>query len=127
MGIKQLSANPADLLRKRFPSKAVVKAKVISSGPEEMRVSVAPNVDGVISAFDYGIGGAVKAGETIAAMVTGVNQTTFELNLSIRKSEEIQDRKKIQQYLKGAPPLTLGQLLSGATEDDGVGTESAAS
>ena len=42
----------------------------------------------------------------------GVNSTTFEVTASIRRFESIQDKKRVQRYLKGAPPLTLGQLLS---------------
>lgn len=123
-GIKQLSQNPADVLRRRFPSKAVLKAKVLSSDASGMKVSVAPDVEGFIPAFELGSDGPARAGEIVSVVATGVNPSTFNLNLSVKRYEEIQDRKKVQQYLKGAPPLTLGQLLSADSEDDGASPDS---
>ena len=54
----------------------------------------------------YNIGDAIKA------IVLGVDFTTFELRASTAKFSEIHDRKRVAQYMKAPPPLTLGQLLS---------------
>lgn len=53
-----------------------------------------------------------KQGESVTAVVLGVLNSTFEVGVSIRRYEAIQDRKRAQHYMKEAPPLTLGQLLN---------------
>ena len=53
-----------------------------------------------------------KQDAEVSAIILGVNTTTFEVAVSIRRFEDIQDKKRVQRYLKGAPPLTLGQLLA---------------
>ena len=57
-----------------------------------------------------------KAGDEVSAIVLGIHQPTFEAEVSIRRYESIQDRKRVAQYLKGAPQLTLGQLLNPGEE-----------
>lgn len=130
-GIKQLTPNPADVIKKRFPQKSVVKAGVVSVDSDGMKVTVGkPSaardglggaVEGFVPACEFGQNGPAAAGETISAVVTGVNQSNFSLSLSVKRYEVKQDRKRVQQYLKGAPPLTLGQLLSGDSENEGAG------
>ncbi|MBI4347040.1 MAG: S1 RNA-binding domain-containing protein [Elusimicrobia bacterium] len=139
-GVKQLSANPADQLKKRFPPKSVVKGKVSQVSPEGVRLQLAdkltafcqvrelptegPDVEPERDFRDRGDRRMPRKAEApknviwpkqdqeVSAIVLGVNFTTFELSVSIRRFEEIQDKKRVQRYLKGAPPLTLGQLLS---------------
>ena len=53
-----------------------------------------------------------KIGDPIKAIVLGVDFTNFELRASTSKFSEIHDRKRVAQYMKAPPPLTLGQLLS---------------
>ena len=58
-----------------------------------------------------------KAGAPVSAIVVSVNANTYEVLVSINKFEEIKDRKRMAQYLKAPPPLTLGQLLSPEKND----------
>src|SRR5581483_5709856 len=51
-------------------------------------------------------------GDAVSAVVLGIKPDTFEVSVSIRRFEDMQDRKRVAQYMKGAPKLTLGQLLS---------------
>jgi len=51
--------------------------------------------------------------------VVGINYDNFRLNLSVKRAEEVEDRKRMAQYLKGAPSLTLGQILLENSEDEG--------
>lgn len=139
-GIKQLSANPADQLKKRFPPKSVVKGKIIAVSPEGVRIQLPDKLTAFSAVNELPTEGAgeereerdyrdrdrrmpkrneasknviwPKVDQEVSAIVLGVNFTTFELSVSIRRFEEIQDKKRVQRYLKGAPPLTLGQLLS---------------
>jgi small subunit ribosomal protein S1 len=140
-GIKQLTPNPADHLKRKFPPKSVVKGKISQVSPEGVRVQLAENLTAFCSIHELPTEGPdleredrrderrgppknappqnviwPKQDSEVSAIVLGVNYTTFELNVSIRRYEEIQDKKRVQRYLKGAPPLTLGQLLTPDSE-----------
>jgi small subunit ribosomal protein S1 len=116
LGMKQLKVNPADLLRKKFPPKTLVKAKVSSVTKDGIKVDVG-SIGGWIGPEELP-SETPKEGDTIHAIVLGIRSATFDLNLSARRYEEVEDRKKIQKYMKKAPPLTLGQLLT-PNEDEG--------
>lgn len=118
-GIKQLTPNPVDLLKKKFGYKSTLRLKVLSITPEGAKAKISEQVDGFIPAENYGSGGAPKEGQELKALVVGVNSTTCELTLSVRAQEEFEDRKRMQQYLKGSPTLTLGQILLDNSEDEG--------
>lgn len=135
LGIKQLLPHPGDAVRKKHPLKSVVRGKVAEITPEGVRVRVSESetafcpvaelpVDGVEIPRDrserYDRSAKApqlppiwpKPGEEVAGLVIGVRATTFEVELSIKRYEAIQDRKRVAQYTKAAPPLTLGQLLN---------------
>ncbi len=112
LGIKQLMPNPADAIRKKYPPKTVVRGKISEAGPagvkfvlDDKRVAFSP-------AAECDPEAAYRAGDPVSAIVTGVSPSTFELVVSINKFEEVRDRKRLAQYLKAPPPLTLGQVLS---------------
>lgn len=110
-GIKQLTPNPADILKRKYPFKSILKVKITEVLKDGARVHVNGDVYGFISERDYGYDVTPKKDEEVYVAVMGVNPKTYELILSIKKYEEIENRKKIQQYLKAAPKLTLGQIL----------------
>jgi len=51
-------------------------------------------------------------GDPVTGIVLGVHNPTFEVSVSIRRYENMQDRKHVAQYMKEAPRPTLGQLLN---------------
>lgn len=112
LGMKQLLPNPADALRKKYPPKTVVHGKVLESGPAGVRMTLEDKRIAVCPPHEADPEVACKAGDSISAIVLGVNSGTFEIAVSIAKFEEIRNRKKVAQYLKAPKPLTLGQLLS---------------
>ncbi len=119
-GLKQLYPNPAELLRRKYKVRTVVNGKVLSCDENGVRISVGPDVEGTIPAMEIAPEVVYQPGEAITAVVMGVNQQDFTLNLSVRRFEDIQNRKVIDQYMKSAPPLTLGQLLAnGLAEKNG--------
>lgn len=117
LGIKQLTANPADALRKKYPLKAVVKGKIVESTPAGIKIVLDDKAPAVCPISEADPETSYKAGEPVTALVQGVNPTSFEIVVSINKYEDIRDRKRVAQYLKAPPPLTLGQLLSPEKED----------
>lgn len=118
-GMKQLMPNPVDMLKRRFARFARVKAKIVSVAPEGAVAKVGEQTEAFISAEDYGAEGAPKEGQELNAVVVAINSSNFRLVLSVKRAEEVEDRKRMAQYLKGAPSLTLGQILLENSEDEG--------
>ena len=111
-GLKQLFLNPADALKRRYPYKSSVKATVTKVSEEGVECTIGKNnTKGFISPFEMGRDFAAKEGDVITALVVGVNPETFTVNLSVKKYDQVQNRKVVAQYLKQAPRPTLGQLL----------------
>ena len=119
-GLKQLFLNPADALKRRYPYKSSVKAVVTKVSEEEgVECTIGKNnTKGFISPFEMGREFTAKEGDTITALVVGVNPETFTVNLSVKKYDQAQNRKVVAQYMKQAPRPTLGELLQ-----DSFGTE----
>ncbi|PIU20529.1 MAG: hypothetical protein COT18_01855 [Elusimicrobia bacterium CG08_land_8_20_14_0_20_59_10] len=118
-GFKQLTPNPVDMLKRKFAYRAHLKAKISSVSKDGALVKLSAQAEGFISPEDYGAEGEPKEGQEVNAIITGINQTTFRLTLSIKRCEEAEDRKRMAQYLKGSPSLTLGQILLENSEDEG--------
>lgn len=111
-GLKQLFLNPADALKRRYPYKSSVKATVVKVSEEGVECTIGKNnTKAFISPFEMGRDFTAKEGDTITALVVGVNAETFTVNLSVKKYDQVQNRKVVEQYLKQAPRPTLGQLL----------------
>ncbi len=118
-GMKQLMPNPVDMLKRRFAYRSRVKGKVVSVAVEGAVVKLGEHAEGLVPAEEYGAEGAPKEGQELSALVVGVSNSTFRLTLSVRRAEEAEDRRRMQQYLKGSPSLTLGQILLEDSEDEG--------
>ncbi|MEI7482547.1 MAG: S1 RNA-binding domain-containing protein [Elusimicrobiota bacterium] len=118
-GLKQLIPNPVDVLKRKFPYRSVLRVKVVASSEAGAKVKISDQVDGFIPAEEYGFETALKEGQELKGVLIAINSSTYELVLSVKKLEEMEDRKKVQQYMKGAPTLTLGQILLENSEDEG--------
>jgi len=147
VGARQLTPNPADALRRKYPPKATVKGKIselkqpdgvklqLSDGglafcsaaelPQKENPNAKPGEREQERDFrgrDRERGRPAKqepanpiwpaVGDAVTAVVLGIKPDTFEISVSIRRFEDMQDRKRVAQYMKVAPKLTLGQLLS---------------
>lgn len=143
LGVKQLTPNPADHLKKKFAPKSIVQAKVVSKDEKGVTLELQGGFPGYCEASELPYEGEPppredrfgrdrdqrnapkgpppkyvwpKEGDALKVMVLGINYSTFAVTTSIRRYEEIQDRKRVAKYLKGAPPLTLGQILTSENE-----------
>jgi ribosomal protein S1 len=112
LGIKQLLPNPVDALKKRFAPKATVTGKILEVGAHGVRFEIDPKTKAFVPAAECDTDIVYKIGDPIKAIVLGIDFTTFEVRASTLKFSEIHDRKRVAQYMKAPPPLTLGQLLS---------------
>ncbi len=117
LGIKQLQPNPADALKKRFAPKSTVSGKITDVGTHGVRFQVDPKTVAYAPAAECDPDIIYKIGEPLSGIVLGVDSQTFELRVSIARLNEMKDRKRVAQYLKAPPPMTLGQLLM--PEDEG--------
>lgn len=118
-GLKHLMPNPVDMIKRRYAYRSHIKAKILSVTPEGAVAKVSEMVEGFIAPEGYGAEGAPREGQEVTAMVVGINTTNFRLTLSIKSCEDMEDRKRMAQYLKGSPSLTLGQILMENSEDEG--------
>ncbi|MFH1723214.1 MAG: S1 RNA-binding domain-containing protein [Elusimicrobiota bacterium] len=129
LGFKQLTPHPADALRRRYPVKSVVTGKVSEILKEGVRIKLSRGDTAYCPARELQVEGGDPTqgradrrvelpplwpaeGESVSGIVTGIQQATFEVSVSIRRYESIQERKRVARYLKGSPPLTLGDLLN---------------
>jgi len=112
LGIKQLQPNPADALRKRFAPKSTITGKILEVGAHGVRFEIDPKTFAFVPASECDTDIIYKPGEAIKAIVLGIDSSTYELRASTLKYSEVHDRKRVAQYMKAPPPLTLGQLLS---------------
>ncbi len=126
-GVKQLFLNPADLLKKRYGYMTSVKGVITKVTPEGTEVELGKNkTRGFISAFEYSTDFAGKEGDAVQAVVIGVDSASFTVNLSIKRFDQVQNRKVVAQYLKQAPRPTLGQLLQDSLDESQASREEAA-
>lgn len=112
LGIKQLQPNPADALKRRFAPRSTVNGKITEVGAHGVRFEIDPKTKAFVPAAECDTDIVYKIGDPIKAIVLGVDYQNFELRASTLKFAEIHDRKRVAQYMKAPPPLTLGQLLS---------------
>jgi small subunit ribosomal protein S1 len=119
LGFKQLMPNPVDALKRRFARYARIKVKVASVSAEGALCQVDERTEAFVRPDDYGAEGAPKEGQELNGMVVAIDSAAFRLLLSVKRCEEQEDRKRMAQYLKGSPSLTLGQILLDNSEDQG--------
>lgn len=117
LGIKQLLPNPVDAVRKKYPLKSVVRGKVLEAGPAGVRIAVGEKQKAFCPVSECDPEASCKAGDAVSGFVIGVNAETFEILFSMAKFNEIQDKKRVAQYLKAPRPLTLGQVLGPEQEE----------
>jgi len=116
-GFKQLQQNPVGVLKRKFIYRSRVKAVITAVNETGCEAKINNSTDAFISAEDYGSEGAPEVGKEISAVVVGINAAEFKVLLSVRRSEEQEDRKRMQQYLKGSPHFTIGQVLMEDTDE----------
>lgn len=116
LGLKQLQPNPSWALGKKHPPKSVVSGEVREATPAGVAIKLKDSSPAFCRAGDCPEGRQWKAGEKVSAVVLGVDDVNMRLNVSIARYEDIEDKKRVKNYLKPPPPLTLGQLLAPDSE-----------
>ena len=104
---------------------STTKAVITKVTPEGLEVELGTKnkTKGFIAAQEYTEGFEGKVGDTVSVAVIGIDGVNYVVNLSIRRFDQVQNRKVVAQYLKQAPRPTLGQLLQGSFEEETEETE----
>lgn len=118
LSIKMLTPNPADLLRKKYPARAVVHGILAEVGRDGVRIKLGDGRMAHCPASECDPATTYKGGDSVSAIVIGVDSVRLEPIVSLIRFSDIQDRKRMAQYMKAPPPLTLGQLLSPASPQE---------
>ena len=118
LGVKQLQPNPADGLKKKFAPKSTVSGKITEVGATGVRFAIDPKTNAFATAGECDPDVIYHIGDPVSAIVLGVDSQKFELRVSLVRFNELKDRKRVAQYTKAPPPLTLGQIL-GPGEEEG--------
>ena len=108
------------MLKRRYPYMSTTKAVITKVTPEGLEVELGTKnkTKGYIAAQEYAEGFEGKVGDTVSVAVIGIDGANYVVNLSIRRFDQVQNRKVVAQYLKQAPRPTLGQLLQGSFEEE---------
>ena len=128
LGIKQLTADPFETHRKRYPTGSIVEAKILNVSDFGVVVELEDEVQGVILNAelprDKDERDAIKEGETTKAKIVEYIYQDRKVMLSIRKLSEDEDRKTASDSGRKSSPqriTKLGDLLREAM-DRGVVT-----
>jgi len=113
---KQLLPNPADAVARKYPPKMIVKAEILESLPDGIKLKIGEKQAAFCPLRECEEGAAYKPGSRVSAVVLGVHPETFDVTVSLKRYAEIEGRKKAAQYLAPPKPLTLGDLLSPGAE-----------
>ncbi len=120
-GIKQTKPNPIDIIKRKFPLKTKLSGKVVEINDGYAKIHIVDDIYGVVYEEDYSYDGSPEKNSIVESVVVGYLPETFELKLSIKKYEQIENRKRIEQYTKQTPKITLGQLLKETTNKNAEG------
>lgn len=117
LGIKQLTSDPWKRAKKEFKPGSNVKAKVISTGNNVVKVDLGDGLDGIIHFREINhqedeIRSALKPGTEIEAKVIELDIKNERIILSIRLFERESEKKELEKYLNtGSATTSLGDLL----------------
>ncbi len=104
LGIKQLEEDPFNNWVAEHEKGSIVEGEVIEVEPKGARLQLAPEVEGYIRVADLSsehvddARSILSPGESVQAMVVGVDRRHRLINLSIRDKEEEQIQEAVRDY-----------------------------
>ncbi len=122
LGIKQLSEDPWDSLKKAYPERSIIDGEVTNITDFGVFVRVQGGVEGLINKsqladprdmpFEKAVE-KINVGDTIRAVVTEINPGRQKLSLSVRELARHEQRQQMQKYIGGedSDTFTLGDIL----------------
>ncbi|TVQ24264.1 MAG: 30S ribosomal protein S1 [Spirochaetaceae bacterium] len=128
LGVKQLSEDPWESLRKAYPERSIIDGEVTNITDFGVFVRVQGGVEGLINkaqladpndaTFEQAVA-KIKIGDKIRAVVTELNTTRQRLSLSVRELSRQEQRQEMQKYIgdEDASTFTLGDMLRDREND----------
>ena len=122
LGIKQLSEDPWDSLKKAYPERSIIDGEVTNITDFGVFVRVQGGVEGLINksqlsdpretAFEKAVE-KISVGDKIRAVVTELNPGRQKLSLSVRELSRQEQRQEMQKYIgdEDGSTFTLGDML----------------
>jgi len=128
LGIKQLSEDPWDSLKKAYPERSIIEGEVTNITDFGVFVRVQGGVEGLINksqladpremTFEQALE-KYTVGDKIRAVVTEINPGRQKLSLSIRELSRQEQRQEMQKYVgdDDGSTFTLGDILKDKEND----------
>ena len=123
LGIKQLSEDPWESLKKAYPERSIIEGEVTNITDFGVFVRVQGGIEGLINKsqlsdpreepFEKAVE-KVTVGEKMRAVVTELSPSRQKLSLSVRELARQEQRQEIQKYIgaeKDDSTFTLGDIL----------------
>jgi small subunit ribosomal protein S1 len=120
LGIKQLTPNPWDDIRKRYPVGSEISGDIISVTDFGAFMRLEPGIEGLIYSSELAAervekpSDVVQEGQTVTVLVTKVDPTEQKISLSIRAVSDREEREALQRLAEQqaqTQTTTLGDLL----------------
>jgi len=120
LGIKQLTPNPWDGIKKKYPVGSEITGEVTSVTDFGAFVRLEEGIEGLIYSSELGHekvdkpSDVISAGQTVTALVTKVDPVDQKISLSIRAltdKEERQALKRLAAEQAASQTMTLGDLI----------------
>lgn len=108
LGLKQKFANPWENIEEKYPVGGSIKGKVVNLVPYGAFVELEPGVEGLVHVTELSWtkriakpSDVLKTGETIEAVVLGINQEEQKISLGVRQLEVNPWDEALQKYPAG--------------------------
>ena len=124
LGVKQLSDDPWDALKKSYPRGSVIEGEVTSVTDFGIFVKVPGGIEGLINKFNLGDSGpdrnedellkSFNSGDKVKALVTEIKSDSQRLSLSIKEYQKSLQRQELSKYIHDSEEegnFTLGDML----------------
>ncbi|MBI9108733.1 MAG: 30S ribosomal protein S1 [Spirochaetales bacterium] len=132
LGVKQLSDDPWDALKKSYPRGSVIEGEVTNVTDFGIFVRVPGGIEGLINKFNLAEPGADRpdedellkkftVGDKVKALVTEIKSDTQRLSMSIREYQKSLQRAELSKYIHDSEEernFTLGDMLKDKRNQD---------
>ncbi len=121
LGIKQLTENPWDGIRKKYPIGTEIEGPVTNVTDFGCFVELEPGIEGLVYSSEMAAervekpADLVKVGDRVKALVVKVDPDEQKISLSMRAVHDKEERKALEQMAaqqKQTQTTTLGDLLA---------------
>jgi small subunit ribosomal protein S1 len=117
-GLKQLTENPFESIKKKYPVGVIISGKIKSVVSFGIFVELEPGYEGLVHVSQIPDGKNIKleeiykAGETIKAVVLKIEPDSKKISLSIKDFDKALEKEEMSRYLKQDDSPSHGTLGS---------------